>query len=122
MSTLPNASYMARDSAVAESSASGARDEEGDDDFRRRSRRDQEQRCGVEQADTRVEAILSMSYPAGIAMCAGRSWSLVLSGQIWAHSTRAHRTHVGAAFRPVAELDAGAIAVKNPLGCRLLRS
>jgi hypothetical protein len=32
------------------------------------------------------------------------------------HLTQQRRTHVGAAFRPIAELDPGAITGKNRLG------
>ena len=56
--TLPNASNMAPSNAAAERSAPGARDEEEDDDADGAAE-DQEQRCGGEEADTRVEAIRS---------------------------------------------------------------
>jgi hypothetical protein len=121
MNTLPNACNMARDSAVGESSASGARDEEeGDADGAADGTKSNDAEWNKQIRELRRFFPCNILRALPCAQDAPGLW--FLSGQIWAHLTRADRTHVGAVFRPVAELDAGAITVKNPLGCRLLRS
>ena len=89
---------------------------------KRRSRRTKSNEAEGAKQIRELRRLFETNILGALPMRAGRSWSLDLSGQTSrtarVHPAQEHRTHVGAAFRPTAELDPGAIIVKNRLGSR----
>ena len=118
--TLPNASNMVTSNAAAERSAPGARDEEEDDDADGAA--DGTQRNDAKGGEQIRELRRFFAGKIlGALPCVQDAPPECTWSTAWVHLTQQRRTHVGAAFRPIAELDPGAITVKNRLGSRLLR-
>ena len=124
--TLPNASNMVPSNAAAESSAPGARDEEEDDDADGAAdgtqRNDAKGGKQIRELRRFFAGKILGSLPC--VQDAPGLWIFppeCTSSTARVHLTQQRRTHVGAAFRTIAELDPGAITVKNRLGSWLLR-
>ena len=124
--TLSNARNMAPSNAGTESGAPAARDEEEDDDADGAADGTQRNDAEGGKQIRELRRFLQVRSWGHWLVCRtllvfGSSRPECTSSTARVHLTRQRRTPFGAAFRPIAELDPGAITVKNQLGSRSLR-